>query len=77
MESETELMKKQLADGTISQASFDKSVQELEQYLEGIQKGTLVALIQPDGGLFVGSADSDLEYRLDEDGNTVCIVGVK
>lgn len=77
MESETELMKKQLADGTISQASFDKSVQELEQYLEGIQKGTLVALIQPDGGLFVGSADSDFEYRLDEDGNTVCIVGVK
>lgn len=75
MDASIETMKKELEDGTLSQANYDMSVKELEQILKDIQDGKKIAVLQPDGGMFTGTAPGDyIDYQLDEDGNTVGII---
>ena len=75
MDASIQAMRKKLEDGTLSQANYDMSVQELEQILKDIQDGKQIAVLQPDGGMFTGTAPGDyIDYQLDEDGNTVGII---
>lgn len=75
MDASIETMKKELEDGILSQDNYDMSVKELEQILKDIQDGKKIAVLQPDGGMFTGTAPGDyIDYQLDEDGNTVGII---
>lgn len=70
MAGETERLKRQLADGVLSQETYDKTVAELEEVLAGLEDGTLVAFLDGDD-LVTGTASSgeyDFQYSKTGDG---------
>lgn len=70
MAGETERLKRQLADGVLSQETYDKTVAELEEVLAGLEDGTLAAFLDGDD-LVTGTASNggyDLRYSKTGDG---------
>lgn len=70
MAGETERLKRQLADGVLSQETYDKTVAELEETLAGLEDGTLAAFLDGDA-LVTGTASGggyDFRYGKTEDG---------
>lgn len=77
MAAEKERLKQQLADGILSQETYDKSVAELEEVLAGLQDGSMAAYLTGDGSLVTGTAsnsDYGFQYRQDEDGSTAVVI---
>ena len=77
MKAELKSLKKQLAEGELSQETYDKSVKELKDTLEKVKKGTAIAFYpegdKEDGGEFVlsgkGIGKDDVKYyEVKEDG---------
>lgn len=70
MAGETERLKRQLADGVLSQETYDKTVGELEEVLAGLEDGTLAAFLDGDD-LVTGTVSNggyDLQYSKTGDG---------
>lgn len=76
MEAERKRMEQELADGILSQETFDKNQKDLENTLAGLKDGTLMAA-QVDGGLCVvsqGSLDNtSISFQNTGDGVTAHI----
>ena len=76
VEAEKASLQADLDRGTISRETYDKSLQELEEALEGVRNGALAAAILEDGGLFTTTLPAEgARYEVTEDSATAVIGG--
>lgn len=71
MAAEVQRMKRELADGVLSQENYDKTVAELEEILAGLKDGTMVVFLDGEDTLVTGTASNDdygFEYGRTGDG---------
>ena len=79
MKDDIEVMKKQVEAGELSQKNYDKSVQEMENNLEGLKNGSLqVYKTKDDNGIVTISnsqaTGADVDYQLKE-GTVEAVLG--
>lgn len=74
VEAEKARLQADLNARALSQETYDQSVQELEEALEGVRNGTMVVSIGDDGTLFTGTApNANVQYEKTEEGVTAVI----
>lgn len=81
MDGEVERLDQQLADGILSQETYDRTVAELKETLAGLEDGSMVAFLDGENTLVTGSASNggyNFQYDKTEDGGVgIAITGAK
>ena len=68
-EAERANLQADLDRGTISRETYDKSIRDLEEALQGVRDGTLAAAILEDGGLFTTTVPTEgVRFEVTQDG---------
>lgn len=77
VEAEKARLREELEAGTLSQESYDRSVQDLEEALAGVEDGSLAAAILEDGGFFTTTAPTEGTRFQVEQGTVTAAVGAQ
>lgn len=75
VEAEKASLQADLDKGAISRETYDKSLRDLEEALQGVRDGTLAAAILEDGGLVAATPAEGAHFEAAEDGVTAVVGG--
>lgn len=75
VEEERARLREELETGSLSQETYDKSVQDLEEALAGVRDGTLAAAVLEGGGLFTATTPTEgTRFQVDQ-GAVTAVIG--
>lgn len=75
VEEEKVRLREELETGVLSQETYDKSVQDLEEALAGVRDGTLAAAVLEGGGLFTTTTPTEGAHFQVDQGTVTAVIG--